>query len=301
MYSIKEAAARSGVTVPTLRAWERRYGVVSPVRTPSGYRLYDEEAIKRLRLMRRLLDDGWRAREAAAEVVSGRAQELTLQSPPPPDEVVSPERLVDELVAAVSPFDSATIDAVLDETFARARYEAAMEEVVFPALREIGRRWETGAISVAAEHAASHHVLRRLAMLFEAAARPQASHDVVLGLPPHARHDLGALAFGVAVRRLGIGVLYLGADVPIDSWLAALRETGARAAVIAVPTGADAVSAAEVVAAGRAAMREVAWFTGGFGAEHDSLARADATRLPNGIGESSRRLSEALAGGPTAA
>ena len=57
MYTIKQAAARAGLTVPVLRAWERRYGIVSPARTPSGYRLYDDAAIARVSAMRRLVDD----------------------------------------------------------------------------------------------------------------------------------------------------------------------------------------------------------------------------------------------------
>ena len=46
--TIKEAATRTGISIPTIRVWERRYGVVSPTRTPAGYRLYDEQSIARL-------------------------------------------------------------------------------------------------------------------------------------------------------------------------------------------------------------------------------------------------------------
>jgi len=68
MYTIKQAASRSGVPVQLLRAWERRYGVVEPTRTPSGYRLYDEAAIARLRAMRRLIDEGWAPSTAAGHI-----------------------------------------------------------------------------------------------------------------------------------------------------------------------------------------------------------------------------------------
>src|SRR4249919_896872 len=69
MYTIKQAAARTGLSIPTIRAWERRYGVVSPSRTPAGYRLYDDAAIARLNAMRSLVEtDGWRPSQAAARV-----------------------------------------------------------------------------------------------------------------------------------------------------------------------------------------------------------------------------------------
>src|SRR4029078_3732801 len=68
MYNIKQAAARAGVSVPVLRQWERRYGVVQPARTPSGYRTYADPEIARVRAMRQLVDDRW-APSAAAQSV----------------------------------------------------------------------------------------------------------------------------------------------------------------------------------------------------------------------------------------
>ena len=65
MYTIREAANRAGVTADVLRAWERRYHIVEPRRTPGGYRQYDDAAIRRLRAMRRLVDDGWTPSAAA--------------------------------------------------------------------------------------------------------------------------------------------------------------------------------------------------------------------------------------------
>jgi DNA-binding transcriptional MerR regulator len=76
MYTIKQAAARSGVSVPLLRAWERRYGIVEPARTAAGYRLYDDDALGRIRTMRRLVDAGWTPSTAAGAILSGEAIDL---------------------------------------------------------------------------------------------------------------------------------------------------------------------------------------------------------------------------------
>jgi MerR family transcriptional regulator, light-induced transcriptional regulator len=298
MYNIKEAAARSGVSIATLRAWERRYGVVEPQRTPSGYRLYDDGAIRRLRQMRRLLDDGWRPREAAAEVAAGRGPgtEPDLPTEPvPARHMAGAEALIDEFVAAVTPFDLARAHSVLDETFSRAAFEPAMERVVFPALREVGRRWASGELDVAAEHAASHTVLRRLSMLFDAAARSPERPEVVVGLPPRARHDLGALAFAVAVRRRGLDVLYLGADVPVESWLTALRDTGAPLAVIAIPTADDVPAARDVLAALRAGVPQTEVFVGAPGAAGFEVEDETAV-LPADIASAARLLAGRLGG-----
>ena len=79
MYTIKEAATRAGLTPTVARAWERRYGVVEPARTSSGYRLYDEAAIERLRTMRLLVEDGWTASAAARAVADGTAPPVALE------------------------------------------------------------------------------------------------------------------------------------------------------------------------------------------------------------------------------
>ena len=83
MYNISQAAARTGLTVPVLRAWERRYGIVAPRRSAGGYRIYDEEAIARLGAMRRLVDAGWSPSAAAAAIVAGTAP-LDVPDPDPP-------------------------------------------------------------------------------------------------------------------------------------------------------------------------------------------------------------------------
>jgi hypothetical protein len=72
MYTIEQAALRTGISVPLLRAWERRYGVPTPDRSASGYRLYGDEAIAQLRAMRQLVDEGWAPSQAAIEVLAGR-------------------------------------------------------------------------------------------------------------------------------------------------------------------------------------------------------------------------------------
>ena len=293
MYNIKEAATRSGVSVPTLRAWERRYKVVAPARTAAGYRLYDDAAIERLRRMRMLLGSGWRPREAAAEVLRAPASAASALLPPTDDQSTSLSGMVERMVASAAAFDSAQLGAVLDEVFGRVSFETAMQEVVFPALREIGEGWAAGRISVAAEHAAANAVHRRLALFYESARRPAEAPQVVIGLPAGSRHDLGALAYAVALRRLGLDTLYLGADVPVESWVRSLRETGARLAVVGAVTESDIDSARAVVQAIRESLPQVTCLVGGEAA----AALADETRvLPGTLAEDARLLHALSAG-----
>jgi methanogenic corrinoid protein MtbC1 len=117
---------------------------------------------------------------------------------------------------------------------------------------------------VAAEHAASHAMLRRLAAAYQAAGRPAPrAGSILVGMPPTVRHELGALAFSTAARRAGLPILYLGSDVPVDDWVATAQRTGARAAVVGAVTAADVRPAIEVGAALRAALPRLVLAFGG--------------------------------------
>ncbi len=303
MYRIKQAAARAGVSVELLRAWERRYGVVHPDRTASGYRVYDDESIERLRAMRHLVDEGWSPSAASDSIRTSdpaRVHELA-QAPGPasrtpggePAGVVtvadvggtSSGALIEAFVAAGAALDADRVEAVLDEMFARGSFESVMDELLFPALQRLGEAWADGRLDVAAEHAATHAVLRRLAAAFQAAGRPGREPPILVGLPPGSRHEVGALAFAIAARRSGLPVLYLGADLPAVDWVEAMAASHASAVVVGIVTRADRPAADEVVAALIAARPELVIAIGGAGVEPAGPAGPGdiATRLPAGL------------------
>ncbi len=268
-----------------LRAWERRYGVVAPTRTASGYRLYDEGAIARLRTMRRLVDAGWAPSTAAASILDGtvapdRASEEAVEDRgasgdgAPGAEV---ERFAQAFVRAARDFDMLALDAVLDDLFARGSFERVADDLLFPALRRLGEAWASGDVSVAGEHLASAAVLRRLGLALDAAgSREGRGPTVIIGLPPGGRHELGALAFAVAARRAGLAVRYLGPDLPIEDWVAAAAD--ADGAVVGVVTGKDRRAAIEVADRVRAAHPGVFVALGGSAAQaSENLPRLDGT------------------------
>jgi DNA-binding transcriptional MerR regulator len=239
--------------VPLLRAWERRYGIVEPARTPAGYRLYDEGSIARLRAMRRMVDDGWSPSSAAASLrpLDDEAIQAMAGTAVASNEAAGARGdLTDRFVTCAASLDAAGLEATLDEMFARGSFEQVVTSYVLPGLVAVGDAWASGRLDVAAEHAASHAVLRRLGTAFAAAGRPADERgSVLVGLPPGARHELGALAYAVAARRAGLPVLFLGSDLPVRDWIDAAARTQARAAVIGVVVGSD-VAAALLVAAG---------------------------------------------------
>jgi DNA-binding transcriptional MerR regulator len=292
MYTIKQAALRAGVSVPLLRAWERRYGIVRPDRTASGYRLYDDAEIERLRAMRGLIEQGWSPSQAARRIESHGVPEL-----PSPGGTVAPsgdDDLTAAFVDAAAALDDQRVEAILDELFAGGSFERVIDDRVMPALRALGDAWAAGTVSVAAEHAASHAVLRRIAAAFEAAARLDAENPILVGLPAGSRHEIGALAFATAARRRGIGVIYLGADVPLESWSHALDAIAASGVVVGIPTAGDAMAARDVVES-IAAGRRVLIAVGGPAAPVAALPDP-VLRLPDPIAAAASALEAALDG-----
>ncbi len=324
MHTIKQAAQRSGVSVPLLRAWERRYGIVAPSRTASGYRLYDEAAIVRLRAVRALVDDGWAPSTASAHVLesddetiaqlagrarvganengrsgtanagvdgSGRTRERS-----EPVELPAAVALTAAFVESVAALDEPAFEAVLDEMFASGSFEHVATEIVMPSLVAIGERWAAGQLDVAAEHAAAAAVQRRLGSAFTAAGRPAKETGLVLvGLPPGARHELGALAFATAARRSGIPVSYLGADLPVENWSEAAARTEASAAVIGVVIDGDVEAAERTAQALRTTRPDILVCFGGPAAGSVAVDDERLTlRLPAPLGEAVDALRRAL-------
>jgi len=142
VYTIKQAARLTGVSEASLRAWERRYGVVVPMRNASGYRVYDQAALTAISAMRRLVEDGWSASAAAAAVRSD-------DTPPVPDVPAGDEGVtgVDHPVAAThlerfvlsaARMDTVGIEQSLDEGFSLGSFEHVVDAWLFPALTALG-------------------------------------------------------------------------------------------------------------------------------------------------------------------
>lgn len=301
MYNIKQAAARAGVSVPVLRAWERRYGIVAPDRTTSGYRQFDDADVARIRAMRTLVDEGWAPSNAAAAILAGTVEVREASEAGPgaggpagrgaADSAPGGEAtaLTARFVDAAHALDSHAVGAVLDDAFAHGSFERVATDYLFPALEALGEAWAAGRVSVAGEHMASSAVARRLGQALEAAGVGNGrAGRVVVGMPPGGRHELGALVFAIAARRAGLPVVYLGADLPADDWLAAAD--GAAAAVIGAVTARDRAAATDLAHRLRAADPTLVIAVGGRSAPVDP----DVLRLPGELSNSVAALAAAL-------
>lgn len=287
-YSIGDVADLTGVATGTLRAWESRYGLVTPTRTAAAYRSYSDDDVEVFRRMRLLVDSGVPARRAARMALDpASVPDRTSVAASAP--AGSPLMDHDSLARAASRFDPVALQRTLDEAFALASVEHVLDEWLMPSLTRLGAAWEAGEVDVAAEHFVSAAVMRRLAALFEATG--SRGPRVLVGLPPTCRHELPVLAFAVCLRRTGVDVIYLGADVPLESWLEVVRTSAPRAAVISATHSPDVEAAIATTEVLRASGVPVVYVGG-----HAATAVTGGTPLPPTLSVAAQLVSTALTG-----
>jgi DNA-binding transcriptional MerR regulator len=209
---IGELAKRTGVSPELLRAWEQRYGLLQPTRTPGGFRLYSAADEARVRRMQSLVSDGLAAAQAARLVLSGDEPAPQAVSPP----ATTLEEAADDLTASLDRLDEQAANTALDRLFAAYTVEAVLQEVILPYLHRLGDRWAAGEVSVAQEHFASNLLRGRLLGLAQGWGQGRGP-GAILACVPGEHHELGLLAFGVALRRRGWRITYLGTDSPIEA------------------------------------------------------------------------------------
>ena len=229
-----------GIPVPTIRSWERRYGFPVPSRTQGKHRRYSMEDVDQLRKLRDEITRGHSAREAV-ELVQRQASGGGPR-----------HELLDRFLQGAMRLDPAVLREVLTESAESIGVEATIHDVALPAMREMGSRWKAGVCDTAHEHLSTEAVrvwLARQSVMAPPAFRP---FPLVLACGPKDLHTIGIEAFGVILTRRGWSVRSLGALVPVDSLVTAVRAAGARGAVITSQRSVTRRPAVEAIAAAAA-------------------------------------------------
>jgi len=223
---IGELSRRVGVPVTSLRAWETRYGLLSPERTKGGFRLYGPDDVARVLAMRANLERGLSAAQAAQ--LARTAGPVAVAMPGLPD-------AESQLAEALGRFDESAAQAILDRLFATLTVEAVLREALVPYLHALGEQWQRGEITVAQEHFASNVLRGRLMALTRDWGRGSGPL-AVLACAEGEQHDIPLLSFGLLLRTYGWRIAYLGADTPLASLVQAVRELRPAAVVVSGTT-----------------------------------------------------------------
>jgi len=221
-YRIRTVAEMTGIPRNTLIAWERRYGVVRPTRHENGYRSYSDEDISRLIRIKNAQAAGLKISEAVALLERQPNDPLG-----PPSSLSEPHatlpsadrqlaRLKEDLVEALVRYDKDGASRLIAQ-LSPIPFHRRLETVFFPALRDIGDRWERGEISIVQEHYSSSILRAHFASLLVSVgpSNPRALHAACTTFPQDL-HELSALALSVQLSLDGYRVSYLGPNLPAD-------------------------------------------------------------------------------------
>jgi methanogenic corrinoid protein MtbC1 len=223
-----------------LRAWERRYRVVTPVRTEGGQRLYSDVDVERLRLLRRLTARGHGISQLA-KLTTDELERIIRDEEPAEEqhETAAPPdgRAVEFRSAAVRAaqrLEAGELQSVLERAAVSLGVPVFLEQVAAPAIREIGHGWQNGTVTVGQEHLATVVFRGVLGWIIETIEPGERAARLLLATPPGQIHELGALLAGAAAASEGWDVVYLGADLPPGEVLSAAQQAGVHAVALSI-------------------------------------------------------------------
>ncbi len=242
-FPIRVLAERTGVGASTLRAWERRYGLLKPRRTPKGHRLYTEEEARLVFRVLELLDDGHAISEVARRILGPQVGVADSSAEHPYagtgwaqlDGLAQGQwaSYLERLLRAIEAFSPQRLDAVYNEASSLYPLDLVSRHLIEPALAVLGERWNLRTPGIAEEHFFSAWLRNKLgARLHHAAAQASGNTLLVACVPGH-RHDVGVLLFALAALGRGYRVVYLGIDMPLEPLPEVVERCGAKGVILA--------------------------------------------------------------------
>ncbi len=226
-YPIRTVSLMTGVNVITLRAWEKRYGLIVPERKESGHRLYTQEHIDQINKVVGLLDRGMRIGQVKAYLES-RGEEADDQA----GQQDIWHRFLDGMLAGVIRFDEEALDIVYSEALTYYDISTVTRKLLKPLLIELGQRWETGYGTVAEEHFFAFYMRNKLGARFHHRSRNPSSKKVLMACFPGERHETGLLLLALALNESGFHPVVLGADMPLEGIAQVVDKIGCRAVLL---------------------------------------------------------------------
>ncbi|MFT3892551.1 MAG: MerR family transcriptional regulator [Anaerolineales bacterium] len=250
-YNLKVVLNETGLPADTLRAWERRYGLPVPQRTPGGHRLYSERDIHTIKwLMARQAEglsisravDLWNEQVASgSDPLAGLAPStLVSVQTSTPAIYVPAETTLDTLraqwITACLNFNEVGAEQVLNQAFSMFAVEAVCVQVLQKGMSEIGGLWYENRASVQQEHFASGLAMRRLDALLIASPAPSRNQTVIIGCTANEWHTFSTLMLALFLRRRGLNVIYLGANVPAERFEETVNAVRANLVILVAQT-----------------------------------------------------------------
>ena len=281
-YPIRAVSKLTGVAIDTLRAWERRHSAVTPIRDDRG-RMYTDADVARLRLLRTAVARGHTIGRVAgltdAELrrLAGAGEEAIAQAEVAPVRRTSIDAAA--LSAALQKYDATAIDQQISRLAAVLPPLELLRDVLMPVLAQVGDEWHRGPARIAHEHLMSSTMRNILGSFLRLYARPEVSTRLLFATLAGERHEIGTLGAAMLAASSGLGVAYLGPDLPAREIIESVGPAGAQVLVLGLTaTSAGKARERELRTIVRDLPKEVELWAGGRGA-----ARHAALISPRGL------------------
>lgn len=270
---MRVVAQRTGLTPDLLRAWEKRYGAVSPVRSAGGQRHYTDENVARLQLLVRATRGGRQIGQVGAlptaelqRIIEADERAAALDRSPSTDGEAT-EGFLSAALTAVERFDAYALEQVLRSAALRLPIDEVLDQVMAPLLFTIGSLWHQGKLLPANEHLATVTIRRVLTWMSETGAPQQGSPVLLVATPANQLHELGAMLAATTASGNGWRVVYLGPSLPADELARAARHVKAEAVALSIVFPTDDLAIGEELRRLRAALGpQIGIVVGGSGA-----------------------------------
>ena len=273
LYPIRYAARRTNLTPHVIRAWEKRYKAVIPHRSQKNRRLYSEEDVQRLQLLKVITDAGHNISQVARlksdelEDIARQEKILPFQLPDKQPKTTQPMAVDDyypQLLTAVRELDPDALERAYDQAAVDLTRTVLVRDLIMPLFEEIGNLWRKGSLKIVNEHMATAVTRNLLVNMLRAAGTADSAPRVLIATSVGQWHDIGALVVALTAADSGWQPVYYGPNLPAEEIAAGARQSSARAVALSIAHMLDQPSLAEELRKLRRYLgRELALFVGG--------------------------------------
>jgi DNA-binding transcriptional MerR regulator/methylmalonyl-CoA mutase cobalamin-binding subunit len=240
LHPVRIVSQRTGLTPDVLRAWERRYGAVKPVRSPGGQRHYTDADLERLSLLSRASRSGRQigqlvplSNEELVRLIEADERESRARNGLGTDQPAVESYLSTALIA-VEEFDAQKLEQTLRAAVLRMPGDEVLDQVIGPLLFTIGSLWHQGMLRPANEHLATTTIRRVLVWMGDLSVPDTGAPLIVVGTPANQMHELGAMLAATTAAGNGWRVTYLGPNLPAEELARAVQAANADALALSI-------------------------------------------------------------------
>ena len=229
VYSIKDLEKISGIKAHTIRIWEQRYKILTPQRTDTNIRLYDDQQLKKLLNIKSLIDNGLKISKISnlSEVeMTDNLERITTNSIP---KEAHYQIYVNDLIFSGLNFQEAQFEKTISNSIVKYGFYNVQKNIIYPLLKTVGLMWGKDELNPAQEHFISNIIKQKLFSAIDGiSVDPNSTKNFVLFLPENEDHEIGLLFANYLLRNAGYRTLYLGQRVPypnLEETIAAYKPT----------------------------------------------------------------------------